>query len=70
MTKKKSLQKFTDIDKLDTLKDIKGFVKSNPKRVDEVINKLQVLLNESYNEKANPIFCNCRHDIFSLCKSK
>ena len=48
---KKSLQKFTDIEKLNTVKDIRGFVKNNPERANEVIEKLQELLNESYNEK-------------------
>ncbi|WP_033961258.1 helix-turn-helix domain-containing protein [Psychroserpens jangbogonensis] len=51
MKKEKSLQKVTDIDKINTLKDIKGFVKANPERALEVIDKLQDLLNESYNEK-------------------
>ena len=50
MTKKKSLQKFTDIEKLETLKDIKEFVKNNPERANEVIVKLQDLANKSYKE--------------------
>jgi len=51
MTKKKSLQKFTDIEKLNTVRDIRGFVKNNPERASEVTEKLQDLLNESYKEK-------------------
>jgi len=51
MTKKKSLQKFTDIGKLETIKDIKEFVKKNPERANEMIEKLEDLINKSYDEK-------------------
>lgn len=51
MTKKKSLQKFTDIGKLETVKDIKQFVNNNPERANEVLNKLEKILNNSYANK-------------------
>tara|TARA_R110002033_G_C3895715_1_gene239402 strand:+ start:7409 stop:8071 length:663 start_codon:yes stop_codon:yes gene_type:complete len=51
MTRKKSLQKVTDIEKLKTVKDIREYVKDNPLKADEVLEKLQDLLNKSYAEK-------------------
>lgn len=61
MEKKKSLQKVTDIGKLKTVKDIKTFVKDNPERSNEVLEKLQALLNKSYADKLG-----LEHDIIEL----
>lgn len=64
MTKKKSIQKVTDISKLNTVKDIKKFVRDNPDRSNEVLDKLQDLLNKSYADKLG-----LEYDIIELiCK--
>ncbi len=51
MTKKKSLQKFTDIEKLETVTDIEQFIENNPERAKEVLNKLENIINDSYANK-------------------
>lgn len=48
MTKKKSLQKFTDIEKLETVTDIDQFIENNPERAKEVLIKLENIINDSY----------------------
>jgi len=61
MTKKKSLQKVTDIGKLETIKDIREFVKNNPERSNEVLEKLRDLIKNSYAEKLG-----LEHEIIEL----
>ena len=51
MTKKKSLQKFTDIEKLETITDIDQFIENNPKRAKKVLIKLENIINDSYANK-------------------
>ena len=41
MKNKKSLLKFTDAEKLETVKEIREFVNRKPKRANEVVDKLQ-----------------------------
>lgn len=50
MAKKKSLEKATDIKKINTVKEIREFVKANPQRANEVLQKLIDLLNKSYSD--------------------
>jgi DNA-binding phage protein len=51
MTKVKSLQKFTDIDKVETKEQLQGFLKLNPKANEKMFASLLDRLNKSYNEK-------------------
>jgi DNA-binding phage protein len=51
MTKAKSLQKFTDIEKIETKEQLQGFLKLNPKANEKMFASLLDRLNKSYNEK-------------------
>ena len=48
---KKSIQKLTEIEKLETVKQMRDFLEINPERANEILDKLQILMNKSYAEK-------------------
>lgn len=51
MTKEKSLQKLTDIKKIDSVEDVQEYLKNHPDQHREVENYLRARLNENYLNK-------------------
>ena len=51
MAKKKSLQKFTDIEKIETKKQLQDFLELNPKAKDKIWTSLLDRMNETYGGK-------------------
>lgn len=50
-TSKKSIQKVTEIEKLETVKQMRDFLETNPESAYDILDKLQALINKSYDEK-------------------
>ena len=51
MEKKKSLQKVTDLENINSKKQLREFIKENPKNKIEVFDSIIERLNNSYAEK-------------------
>jgi DNA-binding phage protein len=48
MTKQKSLQRFTDLEKLNTIKEVKEYLSNNPNSIDDIYDSLKNRISESY----------------------